>query len=119
MDIKELAKESHERSLSKGWWKEYDAKYTYFAQEEAPLFLATKLALVGCEVSESLEELRRGRIEMEVIDGKPEGVVVELADTILRILDFTEHLGLDIEGALRAKLDFNKTRPIKHGGKLF
>ena len=48
---------------------------------------------------------------------KPCGVPIELADCIIRILDFSEAFGIDMEWALRTKQDFNKTRPYRHGGR--
>ena len=48
---------------------------------------------------------------------KPEGVAVELADCVIRILDYCGHAGIDIEEASRIKHEYNKTRPYRHGGK--
>ena len=48
---------------------------------------------------------------------KPEGVAVELADCVIRILDYCGHAGIDIEEAIRIKHEYNKTRPYRHGGQ--
>ena len=48
---------------------------------------------------------------------KPEGVAVELADAIIRILDYCAFAGIDIEKALEIKHEYNKSRPYRHGGK--
>ena len=48
---------------------------------------------------------------------KPEGVAVELADCVIRIMDYCGHAGIDIEEAIRIKHEYNKTRPYRHGGK--
>jgi hypothetical protein len=37
----------------------------------------------------------------------------------LRIADYCGHKGWDLEAALRMKMDYNKTRPHRHGGKKF
>lgn len=50
--------------------------------------------------------------------GKPEGVAVELADAILRILDYCAAAGIDIESVLETKHEYNKGREYRHGGKL-
>lgn len=46
---------------------------------------------------------------------KPEGVAVELADAVIRIADLCGHLGIDLEAAIALKMDYNETRPFKHG----
>ncbi len=48
---------------------------------------------------------------------KPEGVAVELADCVIRILDYCGHTGIDLEEAIRIKHEYNKSRPYRHGGK--
>ena len=50
-------------------------------------------------------------------DGKPEGIAVELADAMIRILDYCAYSGIDIEEALKLKHAYNKGRPYRHGGK--
>lgn len=47
--------------------------------------------------------------------GKPVGFPIELADVIIRTLDLASGLGIDIEEAIRIKMDFNATRPRLHG----
>lgn len=49
---------------------------------------------------------------------KPEGVAVEMIDCIMRILDWCAMEGVDVDGVLRMKLEYNKKRPYRHGGKL-
>lgn len=51
----------------------------------------------------------------EDIRGKPEGVPAELADTIIRILDFCGKHKIDIEAAVHEKMAYNESRPHKHG----
>lgn len=48
---------------------------------------------------------------------KPEGVAVELADAVIRIADLCGHMGIDLEAAIAMKMDYNETRPFKHGKK--
>lgn len=42
----------------------------------------------------------------------------EMADVIIRVMDLAGALDLNLEEAIVAKLEHNKTRPMKHG-KLF
>ena len=110
-DITTLSARSHKISTEKEWWADYQAAPGRYK----PYVLATKIALIASEISEALEEARKNAYQKYEKDGKPEGVVVELADAIIRIFDFCEHLGLDLKGALLDKLTFNETRPVKHG----
>jgi NTP pyrophosphatase (non-canonical NTP hydrolase) len=48
---------------------------------------------------------------------KPEGVGPELADTIIRILDYAEHVGLDMDYEVALKMHHNESRELRHGGK--
>jgi NTP pyrophosphatase (non-canonical NTP hydrolase) len=41
----------------------------------------------------------------------------ELADIVIRTLDLARQLGVNIEQAVLAKHEYNKTRPFKHGRK--
>ena len=107
MDIKELQIASHAIAVTKGWWEE-DRN------------VGELLALVHSEVSEALEEWRIDEdlavIRME--GDKPVGFPVELADTLIRICDLAESAGIDLNAALKIKMQYNATRPWRHGGKL-
>lgn len=79
-----------------------------------------QMALITSEVSEAYEHHRDGRGDTEVFyteEGKPDGVPIEMADVIIRILGFCAEREIDIDGAVRVKMAFNKTRPYRHGGK--
>lgn len=122
MSLKELAAAVHENAVAHGWWEEERG-------------LPEVLMLCVSELAEALEEYRAGKpniyyeIEEEATlyaDGKPiehherrkpEGIAVELADCVIRILDYCGHAGIDLDEAIRIKHEYNKSRPYRHGGK--
>lgn len=113
----EFAKACHDNSVDKGWWHDDDGNLI----EVTPELIASKIALVHAEISEALEEVRKGEecYKMYLVDGKPEGMVVEFADAVIRILELTRRMGLSHEfaQAMLTKHNYNTTRPFKHGGK--
>ena len=72
-----------------------------------------KIALMHSELSEALEADRKD-LPSDHIEGFT-GVEEELADTVIRILDFAGHHQLRLGEAIIAKLQFNLSRPYKHG----
>lgn len=48
---------------------------------------------------------------------KPVSVGSEAADVLIRLLDTCSRYGIDLAAETARKLDFNKTRGYKHGGK--
>lgn len=77
-----------------------------------------RLLLIVGEVIEAHEEIRAGRDLTETYhreDGKPEGVPSEVADILIRLLDFAGEYGIDLAAITEEKLAFNSTRPYKHG----
>jgi NTP pyrophosphatase (non-canonical NTP hydrolase) len=76
-----------------------------------------KIALIHSELSEALEEWREtGEDKLYICpDGKPEGFSIELADTVIRILDLCDALEIDLAEAIDIKMRYNETREAKHG----
>lgn len=88
------------------------------ADHRNPERIASRLALIHAEVSEALECVARGEMETFAGDhGKPEGFPIELADVAIRLLDLAQSLGIDLEATMHLKHEYNRTRPLRHGGK--
>ena len=96
--INELCKQAFETAKSKGW------------HDQVRKF-SEAIALIHAEASEALEADRRN-------EGK-ERVAEELADICIRIFDASIEFGLDLETAIKTKMEYNKTRTYKHGGKAY
>ena len=102
--LPDIQKDIHDYAKEKGWWN-----------NDRPV--PELIALAHSELSEALEEWRNHKPNYYEIDGKPEGLGVELADCIIRILDMAEHMGLDMTEYIFLKMRYNKNRPYRHGGK--
>ena len=76
-------------------------------------FKGNRIALQHSELSEGLEGIRKPHPDQHC----PEftNVEIELADTVIRILDMAEFYKLRVIEAIIAKHNFNKSRPYKHG----
>lgn len=74
------------------------------------------LMLVVSELSEALEYLRKGNGNSDHIPNFT-GVEEEMADVVIRVMDFCEERGHRLSDAIIEKLAYNRTRPFKHGKK--
>lgn len=139
MSIKELVKEIHDNAVAHGWWdeersfgdiialchselsealEEYrdNRPHVWFACIPTDVFAGcnnmvhckSKISNLGCV---GVDE------QCQYKDKKPEGIAVELADCIIRIFDYCGKAGIDIEEVIKAKHEYNKSRPYRHGGK--
>jgi NTP pyrophosphatase (non-canonical NTP hydrolase) len=92
-----LCKKAYMIAQSKGWHDE-------------PRETGTLLALIHSEVSEALEADRKGDAD---------NFSEELADVCIRIFDLCGSRGIDLEAAISKKMEYNKSRNYKHGGKAY
>lgn len=73
------------------------------------------IALMHSELSEALEYYRKGNGPSDHIMFS--GLEEEFADVIIRILDTAHKMNLHLGAAILAKMNFNESRPYKHGKK--
>lgn len=106
MNINDAVRECHEISKSKGWHDE----------ERSPLDVHM---LIVSELAEATEAVRKSSCDEWVKGEKPEGEAVELVDAVIRIFDYFGAKGWDFEETLKAKMEYNRTRPYRHGGKKY
>ena len=102
--IHNLIEEAHQTAVMKGWWPENRS-------------VGEVVALMHSELSEALEEYRENGLIDSYADSKPEGVTSELADVLIRIFDFCGKYQLPLGKILLEKMEYNKKRPYRHGGK--
>lgn len=103
--IAEWCKDIHRVAVEHGWWDEL---------REFPEIVA----LIHSEVSEALEDYRIGLTYPRYdASGKPVGLEFELADIIIRVMDYCEYVGIDLEAAMAIKHEYNESRSYRHGGK--
>jgi hypothetical protein len=137
--LNQLSQEIYSNAVAHGWWGDLSDYQEWHVRGTQRNF-GEVIALIHSEASEALEEHRNGHAYDEVYykhgDGteckpdvvckvgighaggaKPEGIPIEFADIIIRVLDASAALGIDIDDAVRTKMVYNKTRPFKHGGK--
>lgn len=110
------------------WQKEVWQVADEHGWHDTPHTIGESLALIHSEISEALEEYRKGKMELYYADPtsskyvaeehKPEGFGTELADAIIRILHLAEREGLNMDELVTLKNNYNKTRSYKHGGKV-
>lgn len=116
LNLNELAKEVHAANLA--WWKDVETNQPIHRNK------GELLALIHSEISEALEGERKNLMDDKLPHRKM--AEVELADAIIRILDYSAGFGYDLQGAFEEKMAFNARREDhKHearriaGGKQF
>jgi len=107
-----VQRKCHHNSKVAGWWKKdqavIDAVPPELKKYAQALVVLSKLDLQHSELSEATEGYRKGLMD-DHLPYRPM-IEVELADAVIRILDLSGWLGLDIGGAIMEKLAYNQQR---------
>ena len=116
MNLNGLAAAVHAANIK--WWQDVETGLP-IERNKGEL-----LCLIHSEISEAMEGERKGLMDDHLPHRRM--AEVELADAVIRILDYAGGFGYDIEGALFEKLEYNaKRNDHKHearkaeGGKKF
>lgn len=106
IDVTAIQDEIHRTAVEKGWWQEGHARN-----------FGEALALMHSELSEALEAWRDHKPGYYRDGEKPEGWAIELIDCVIRVFDWLAFYNFDAAYLLDEKVEYNKTRPFRHGGK--
>lgn len=116
MKINEMAEAAHKLATEKGFWDDMDVALAVPGIDRDAVELAfygQKVALIGEELGELTSALRKpGQCEkIPEMTGEEE----EVADIVIRLMDYCVRRGIDLERVIRLKHEFNAGRPFKHG----
>ncbi len=96
-----IAKKIYKNAVNHGFWKEEPND-------------GERMALIHAEISEALEALRDGNpSSSKIIEFS--SLEEELADAVIRIMDYSFGKDLDVAGAIIAKIEYNQSREYMHG----
>lgn len=100
MNLNSLSKKIHDQH--KLWWTDLETGKP-LQRNKGEL-----LMLIVSEIAEAMEGARKDLMDEHIPYRKMEEV--EIADALIRIFDYCGGFGLDIQGAIEEKLEYNKNR---------
>src|ERR1035437_3459103 len=139
MNINDTMKEVHDLAIEKGWYEKPKSPLEALMLMVSELSEAAEevrkgtppvyqLKDIGCQQepciatvvqsSRHFEDPRFPNFNHSNSQNKLEGELIELADAVIRIFDYAEFRGFDLEEAIAMKHAYNKFRSYKHGNKL-
>jgi hypothetical protein len=122
MDIDALASDCLVNAVNHGFYEEYNKMQIKLSDDPElwkffeRIWLSNRLMLIVSELAEALEAVRHNNMGIDPSSG---GFGEELADTQIRLADLAEHtLNSSFSCAVRNKMNYNASRPYKHGRSL-
>lgn len=116
MNLNDYAKEAHAANAK--WWHDIETG------ERIERNKGEQQMLIVSEIAEAMEGVRKGLMDDKLPHRTMEEV--EMADALIRIFDYCDGHGLDIEGAYQEKMAYNAVRAdhkpenrVLAGGKKF
>lgn len=118
--INEMTDYCHDNNIEAGWWSDPHTGESLIGKRN----VGELLCLVHSEISEAMEGYRKSLMDDKLPHRQM--IEVELADAIIRIFDLAGSMNLDLGGAFKEKIEFNKHREdhkleqrLKANGKKF
>ena len=114
MELNELQRQSWAHEIAKG----FHAGELFDGGEKQIGHFYSKIALTMSELAELTEAMRASTLKQEC---NKQGTNLsnaeeEIADAFIRLAGLAALLDIkDLDKAVQVKIDYNKTRPIKHG----
>lgn len=117
--LDDIARSIHEWACSKGFYDRErialpddptEPRYAPARSVENPSLASEKLMLIVTEVAEVQEALR---------DDDRENEAEEVADILIRVLDYAAWRGINLDREVWAKMGRNRDRPHLHGRAAF
>lgn len=103
--VNAMCKTVYENASAHGWWDQDRNR-------------GEMIALMHSELSEALEAIRTGNPPCPK-DPSMSTLEEEMADVVIRVMDFCYAEKIDLGRAIQRKHAVNMKRPYKHGGKKF
>lgn len=94
----------HNAAVAGGWWHDLMTGVSLKGQRNIP----EMLCLIHSEISEAMEGHRKNKMDDKLPHRK--AIEVELADAVIRIMDLSGGLNLDIAAAIVEKMAYNAQR---------